>query len=70
MGKFFIRAIFVDNKKPDAGGQIFFGLAVVVHPAFAASLVAPDAVVQAFDGKVVLLPWTWFWPQKILAEGW
>src|ERR1039458_9906937 len=38
-------------KKQDSGGQVFFGLAVVVRPAFEAGQIAPDAVVQAFDGK-------------------
>ena len=42
-------------KKQDAGGQVFFGLAVVVRPAFEAGQIAPDAVVQAFDGKGVRL---------------
>ena len=45
----------VDDKKQDAGGQIFLGLAVVVRPAFEAGHAAPDAVVQAFAGKGVRL---------------
>jgi hypothetical protein len=46
-------AAFVDDKKQDAGGQIYFGLAVVVRPAFEPGQVTPDAVVQAFDGEGV-----------------
>ena len=43
----------MDDEKHDAGGQICFGLAVVVRPALEAGQIAPDAVVQAFDGKGV-----------------
>ena len=48
-------AAFVDDKKQDAGGQIFSGFAIVVRPAFEAGQIAPDAVVQAFDGEGVRL---------------
>ena len=46
-------ATFVDDKEQDAGGQICLGLAVVVRPALEAGQIAPNAVVQAFDGKGV-----------------
>jgi hypothetical protein len=46
-------AAFVDDEKQDAGGQIFFGLAVIGRPALEPGQSAPDAVVQAFDGKGV-----------------